>query len=104
MAAKKTKLLEQFNEDINRGALKSTLFHGIAILVNGYTKPSSEELKQIMAEHGGLYHIYQSSGLTTHIIASNLPNVKVISSVCKLSNILICNFICFRLNRWAVYQ
>jgi DNA repair protein REV1 len=30
-----------------------------------------------MMEHGGVYHHYYSSRKTTHIIASNLPDVKV---------------------------
>lgn len=77
MAAKKAKLLVQFNQAQSKTE-KTNLFRGIAILVNGYTKPSAEELKQIMAEHGGAYHLYQMTGITTHIIASNLPNVKVL--------------------------
>jgi hypothetical protein len=32
---------------------------------------------RIMMEHGGVYHHYYNSRKTTHIIASNLPDVKV---------------------------
>lgn len=39
--------------------------------------PTGEELKRIMITHGGTYHHYYSRTQTTHIIASNLPNVKV---------------------------
>lgn len=39
--------------------------------------PSSEELKRIMIENGGIYHHYHRSDFTTHIIASNLPNAKL---------------------------
>ncbi|XP_068083835.1 DNA repair protein Rev1 isoform X2 [Anabrus simplex] len=40
------------------------------------TLPSADELKKIMMHHGGVYHHYETS-LTTHIIASNLPDCKV---------------------------
>lgn len=39
--------------------------------------PSADELKRIMMENGGVYHHYHRSGLTTHIIASNLPTAKL---------------------------
>lgn len=74
MAAKKAKLLDQFQSMASK---QSDIFRGVAIYVNGYTTPSVEELKVIMATHGGVFHHYQDSGSTTHIIASNLPYVKV---------------------------
>lgn len=79
MEAKKAKLVDQFNTaTLNQVEKKSNIFAGVKIFVNGRTTPTSEELKVLMATHGGEYHTYQSSK-TTHIIASNLPNVKVIS-------------------------
>lgn len=77
MEAKKAKLVEQFNTaTINQVEKKSDIFCDIKIFVNGRTTPPAEELKVLMAIHGGEFHTYQSSK-TTHIIASNLPNVKV---------------------------
>lgn len=78
MECKKSKLLEQFQEETNTHIQqkKSDIFNGISIFVNGYTDPSAEELKRIMSMHGGTYHHYESSK-TTHIIASILPNVKI---------------------------
>ncbi|CAG9857578.1 unnamed protein product [Phyllotreta striolata] len=74
MAAKRAKLLDQFKDsEIPR---LSNIFEGVAIHVNGLTRPPNDELKKLMAAHGGLFHMYQTSA-TTHIIASNLPNVKV---------------------------
>ena len=85
---------------------KKRIFDGVAIFVNGYTgkdvhnvlvmttttnplrkgncinqykffsEPTADELKRIMMVHGGTFHHYQSSR-TTHIIAKNLPDVKV---------------------------
>ncbi|GJQ78066.1 Rev1 [Trypoxylus dichotomus] len=80
MEAKKTKLAEQFSEvTVKQTDKKSNIFDGVAILVNGYTKPGSDELKILMAAHGGRFHLYQNQGgqPTTHIIATNLPNVKI---------------------------
>lgn len=88
MAAKKAKLAEQFKElTTNLEDKMSDIFQGIAISVNGYTTPSAEELKQLMAQHGGTYHLYQITGVTTHIIASCLPNFKVLSLFYLISNI-----------------
>lgn len=78
MGAKISKLEEQFASDVARNSIykKSDLFNGISIFVNGYTKPSADELKRIMMTHGGVYHHYKRSN-TTFIIASNLPDVKI---------------------------
>lgn len=74
MAAKRAKLLDQFHD--TNIVKESNIFNGIAIHVNGLTKPPIEVLKHFMAAHGGAFHAYQVS-TTTHIIASNLANVKV---------------------------
>lgn len=78
MAAKKAKLEEQFRNTANKEFKESSkLFEGIAIFVNGYTDPTSDELKRLMMMHGGLYHHYMRPKITTHIIASNLPYSKI---------------------------
>lgn len=53
MAAKITKLEEQFHSMQSVCAEKSKLFEGISIFVNGYTNPSADELKKIMLQHSG---------------------------------------------------
>ncbi|KAL3270733.1 hypothetical protein HHI36_021258 [Cryptolaemus montrouzieri] len=73
--SKKAKLVDQFKETAGNTNVKSNIFKGIAIFVNGLTNPNSAELKKLMAEHGGVYHGYQMSS-TTHIIASNLAYAK----------------------------
>ncbi|MCI4378310.1 hypothetical protein PGIGA_G00214420 [Pangasianodon gigas] len=81
MAAKVTKLEEQFMRDAPREKEKqgtsSSIFSGVAIYVNGYTEPSADELRRLMMLHGGQYHVYYSHTKTTHIIATNLPNCKI---------------------------
>uniref|UniRef100_A0A1Q3EYU1 DNA repair protein REV1 n=1 Tax=Culex tarsalis TaxID=7177 RepID=A0A1Q3EYU1_CULTA len=77
MDAKISKLEDQFRHNAANVELKlSSLFEGISIFVNGYTKPSAEELKRLMMQHGGTFHHYKRP-TTTYVIASNLPDVKV---------------------------
>ncbi|KAF7994462.1 hypothetical protein HCN44_003934 [Aphidius gifuensis] len=78
MSAKKAKLEEQFHELADNEFTNPTkLLNGIAIFVNGWTNPTSGELRRLMMEHGGIYHHYLRSS-TTHIIASNLPHSKIV--------------------------
>ncbi|XP_073768289.1 DNA repair protein REV1 isoform X1 [Danio rerio] len=81
MAAKVSKLEEQFQKDAPREQKKdgksSCIFSGVAIYVNGYTDPSAAELRRLMMLHGGQFHLYYSRSKTTHIIATNLPNFKI---------------------------
>ncbi|XP_040056729.2 DNA repair protein REV1 isoform X2 [Gasterosteus aculeatus] len=81
MAAKVSKLEEQFKRDAPREKQKdgsySDIFSGVSIYVNGYTEPSADELRRLMMLHGGHFHVYYSRSKTTHIIANNLPNCKI---------------------------
>ncbi|XP_075962249.1 DNA repair protein REV1 isoform X2 [Anarhichas minor] len=81
MAAKISKLDEQFNLDAPREKQKdgsySHMFSGVSIYVNGYTEPSADELRRLMMLHGGRVHTYYSRSNTTHIITNNLPNSKI---------------------------
>ena len=58
------------------GELKSSLFLGVTIYVNGYTQPDSDTLKELIHVHGGVYE-YAPSSRVTHVIASNLPTAKI---------------------------
>ncbi|KAI2660588.1 DNA repair protein REV1 [Labeo rohita] len=81
MAAKVSKLEEQFQKDAPREKQKdgtsTCIFSGVAIYVNGYTDPSADELRRLMMLHGGQFHVYYTRSKTTHIVASNLPNNKI---------------------------
>lgn len=77
MGMKKQKLLEQFSEQAKGEDKVGGIFRGVSIFVNGWTNPSADELKRLMMTHDGVFHHYYSSSSTTHIIASNLPDVKV---------------------------
>ncbi|XP_032663618.1 DNA repair protein REV1 [Odontomachus brunneus] len=91
MAAKKAKLEEQFCNKASKDFKESSkLFEGIAIFVNGYTDPTSDELRRLMMMHGGIYHHYMRPKITTHIIASNLPHSKIMSYRKSQNPIPIC--------------
>lgn len=79
--AKKQKLKTQFSEEapnqLKKEGSGSKIFAGISIYVNGYTKPSSDELKRLMMLHGGNYEHYLYRTKVTHVIATNLPDSKV---------------------------
>ncbi|KAJ8916576.1 hypothetical protein NQ315_000220 [Exocentrus adspersus] len=63
MEAKKAKLLDQFHS--SEVEKISDIFKGVAIHVNGLTKPPADELKKSMAAHGGVFHMYQIKHLGT---------------------------------------
>ena len=60
MSAKVQKLEYQFNETKHNVIHLSNIFDKVAIFVNGYTNPTSDELKLLMAQHGGKFHNYYS--------------------------------------------
>ncbi|ESP04544.1 hypothetical protein LOTGIDRAFT_170636 [Lottia gigantea] len=73
MKAKQEKLRQQYAKN----GLKSEIFKGISIYVNGYTKPSSDELKRMVIENGGMYQHYLYKLQVTHIIATSMANSKI---------------------------
>ncbi|KAL5013110.1 hypothetical protein ScPMuIL_007380 [Solemya velum] len=82
MQAKRQKLQTQYGSTAPRKTAdseqKSEIFKGVAIYVNGYTKPSSDELKYLMTLHGGQFEHYLFKSRVTHVIATNLPDSKVL--------------------------
>lgn len=50
-------------------------FHGIIVLVNGYTNPDAETIKRLLQKHGGDLEKYETSRVT-HIIAEQLSTAK----------------------------
>ncbi len=103
MQQKNEKLYEQFEEQQQAaGGEKESIFKGVCIFVNGFTRPSHlvrsppptcrcihssracpythrinlQELKQIMARYGGFFVNYMNKDVT-HIICANLPDSKL---------------------------
>ncbi|CAD6338550.1 unnamed protein product [Miscanthus lutarioriparius] len=78
MAAKNSKLAAQFDADASTsGAAAGGLFAGVSIFVDGFTVPSSQELKEIMLNNGGRFVNYFSRHTVTHVVCSNLPDSKM---------------------------
>lgn len=82
MAVKNQKLHEQFDAAASSTSLSDfssgrSIFSGVSIFVDGYTIPSSQELRGYMLKYGGRFENYFSRRHVTHIICSNLPNSKI---------------------------
>ncbi|CAA3026417.1 Hypothetical predicted protein [Olea europaea subsp. europaea] len=82
MKAKKSKLAQQ-NEQIRdalrqrHSAMRTDLFKGISINVNGRTQPTADELKRIILLNGGEYHPYYRYQQTKFMIATNLSTARI---------------------------
>lgn len=80
---KNRKLREQFQEDAGflQGGWgdnqQQQLFRGVTIFVNGYTVPSHQELKRLMAVHGGGFENYYYRDRVTHIVCNSVPDAKL---------------------------
>ena len=62
MNAKRQKLMDQFDADAASSAgvvdRKSDIFAGVRIFVNGFTTPPAADLRDLMIQHGGVFHTY----------------------------------------------
>ncbi|KAI9181004.1 hypothetical protein LWI28_010199 [Acer negundo] len=83
MVEKNRKLQNQFDAEASSSSHSAAttsgrpIFHGVSIFVDGFTVPSSQELRGYMLKHGGRFENYFSRHRVTHIICSNLPNSKI---------------------------
>ncbi|GAB4852853.1 hypothetical protein Ancab_017050 [Ancistrocladus abbreviatus] len=82
MVEKNRKLHCQFDAEASSSSHSGSdymkpIFDGISIFVDGFTIPSSQELKGYMLKHGGRFENYFSRHRVTHIICSNLPDSKI---------------------------
>lgn len=77
MRVKKSKLAQQ-NEEIREAlrkrnsSMRTDIFKGISINVNGRTQPTADELKRLILSNGGEYHPYYKYQSTKFMIATNL--------------------------------
>ncbi|KAE8698588.1 DNA repair protein REV1 [Hibiscus syriacus] len=81
MAVKNKKLQNQFDAQASNSSRSDSytkpIFDGVSIFVDGFTIPSSQELRQYMLNYGGRFENYFSRHRVTHIICSNLPDSKI---------------------------
>lgn len=78
-ANKKAKLQIE-DERLRRGTEHNAqIFKSLVVCVNGYTRPSLQEIHRLVVQHGGTFKQYSEGKTTvTHIVASNLtPSKKV---------------------------
>ncbi|KAK7308786.1 hypothetical protein RJT34_05017 [Clitoria ternatea] len=82
MSEKNRKLHNQFDAEASTSSLSGSssgkpVFSGVSIFVDGFTVPSSQELRSYMLKYGGRFENYFSRHRVTHIICTNLPDSKV---------------------------
>ncbi|CCM04532.1 uncharacterized protein FIBRA_06713 [Fibroporia radiculosa] len=81
MARKRAKLqiqnTEMIDED-NDSSPTATIFRGLQVYINGWTEPSVQELRELIIQHGGIYHAYlDKKSLVTHILTCSLTPAKI---------------------------
>ncbi|XP_028797962.1 DNA repair protein REV1 [Neltuma alba] len=82
MAEKNRKLHNQFDNEASNSSFGGSssakpIFIGVSIFVDGFTIPSSQELRSYMLTYGGRFENYFSRHNVTHIVCSNLSYSKV---------------------------
>ncbi|EKM56092.1 uncharacterized protein PHACADRAFT_174265 [Phanerochaete carnosa HHB-10118-sp] len=81
MHRKRAKLQVQNAEMGTKGSpsvIRSRIFSGLQIYINGWTQPSVQDLRQLIIQHDGIYHAYlDKKSLVTHIITCSLTPAKV---------------------------
>ncbi|KIM49579.1 hypothetical protein M413DRAFT_15584 [Hebeloma cylindrosporum] len=61
-----------------REGVISQIFKGLAIYINGHTRPSVQDLRQLIVQHGGIFQPYlDKKALVTHIITCSLTPAKI---------------------------
>ncbi|XP_019421546.1 PREDICTED: DNA repair protein REV1 isoform X2 [Lupinus angustifolius] len=82
MEDKNRKLHNQFHTEAAAAAASTSssfpsIFSGVSIFVDGFTVPSTQELRSYMLKYGGRFENYFSRHHVTHIICTNLPHTKL---------------------------
>ncbi|KAH9890493.1 DNA repair protein [Cubamyces lactineus] len=81
MTRKRAKLqiqnAEMVVDDEDSGG-RSRIFRGLQIYINGWTEPSVQDLREMIIQHGGIFHPYlDKKSLVTHIITCSLTPAKI---------------------------
>ncbi|KAG8217171.1 hypothetical protein J3R82DRAFT_5252 [Butyriboletus roseoflavus] len=57
---------------------KSDIFKGISVYVNGWTKPSVQDIRRLLLQHGGVFQPYlDKKSIVTHVVTCSLTAAKV---------------------------
>ncbi|VDC00972.1 unnamed protein product [Peniophora sp. CBMAI 1063] len=77
MRRKRAKLQIQ-NTELEEGSGRSQIFKDLSIYINGHTKPSIQDLRKLIVDHGGVFQPYlDKKVLVTHIVTCSLTPAKV---------------------------
>lgn len=78
MQRKRAKLQIQNTSLEGPSDAKSDIFRGLSIYINGWTRPSVQELRKLIVTHGGVFQPYlDKKSLVTHIITCSLTPAKI---------------------------
>ncbi|KAI0689819.1 hypothetical protein BC835DRAFT_1548803 [Cytidiella melzeri] len=78
MHRKRQKLQIQNTEMGEDGPNATGIFRGLQIYINGWTEPSVQELRQMILQHGGIFHAYlDRKSLVTHVLTCSLTPAKI---------------------------
>ncbi|KAL4075336.1 hypothetical protein V8B97DRAFT_1867717 [Scleroderma yunnanense] len=77
MRRKRAKLQIQNSSSEGTTEGKSVIFRGLSIYINGWTKPSVQELRKLIIKHGGVFQPYlDKKSIVTHIVTCSLTPTK----------------------------
>ncbi|KAI0034990.1 hypothetical protein K488DRAFT_44193 [Vararia minispora EC-137] len=77
MRRKRAKLQNQ-DRQIGEGGEGGGIFKGLAIHINGHTRPSVQELRRLIVSHGGIFRPYlDKKSIVTHVITCSLTPAKI---------------------------
>jgi hypothetical protein len=74
--AEKIRRLQEKNEHVMSKISESSIFQGCYIFVNGATHLPIEELRRLVAAHGGIAENYQVAR-TTHFVCNNFTDTQL---------------------------
>ncbi|EKM83150.1 hypothetical protein AGABI1DRAFT_118512 [Agaricus bisporus var. burnettii JB137-S8] len=78
MRRKRAKLQIQNQALEDKANISGGIFEGVAIYVNGWTRPSIQDLRKLIVEHGGVFQPYlDRKNIVTHIITCSLTPAKI---------------------------
>ncbi|KAF8553775.1 DNA repair protein [Imleria badia] len=60
------------------GEEKSNIFKGVSVYVNGWTKPSVQDIRRLLVQHSGVFQPYlDKKSIVTHVVTCSLTAAKV---------------------------
>lgn len=73
---KEQKLRVQFQHDFQQDVVAPQFFTSVCIYIDGFTRPSMDELKAYIYKYGGTVEQYYRPSIVSHVVAENLSKSK----------------------------